>query len=137
MRQRSITKTPRLIIEELAHPSAANHLRRPTRRTYTLGGRHTAIRDAIIENVRHDFPDAPFTAPFIAHLLKIGYNKLDIYSEIVFELSEHNVNLTFRATRDEPEEMLYTLSDLTLEPDPRLAQEIPAPSSTWARWRPW
>lgn len=143
MRQRTLTgRSPRLIIEEMAHPAptlSTNQLRRPIRRTYTLGARHTAIRDAIIENIRHDFPHEPFTAPFVAHLRKIGYDKLDAYSEMVFELSEYNVILTFRATRDEPDEFTYTLPDLTLEPDPRLTNERSVQSSrpTWAGWRPW
>lgn len=137
MRQRSITGTPRLIIEEMAHPSSANRLRRPIRRIYTLGARHTAIRDTVIENVHHDFPHEPFTAPFVTHLRKIGSSKLDIYSEIVFELTEYNAILTFRTTRDTENEMTYTLPDLTLEPDPRLVEESTTPRPTWTRWRPW
>lgn len=127
-------RPPRLIIEELAHPqlTVTTQLRRPIRRTYNLGGRRVGIRDAIIENVRYDYSEAPFMLPFVAHLQKIGRTKLDAYSEIVFDLTGQNVMLTFRMVRDEPDEMTYTLPDLSLEPDARLVEEASAPS-LWSR----
>ena len=131
MRQHRLVQHPhRLIIEELAHPQqiSRNQLQRPVRRIYNLGARHTGIRDAIIENVRYDYSDTSFATPFIIHLQKIGPTKLDAYSEILFDISEYNVILTFRMTRDEPDEMTYTLPDLTMDPDSRLVEKAPRPS---------
>jgi len=115
-----------------------NEIRRPIRRTYSLGSRSIGIRNVILENLQHDFCDEPFLSPFVRHLRKIGNDKLDIYSEIIFELTEFNTILTFRATREEPNEMTYTIPDITLEPDERLVGErVPVTKTAWAGWRPW
>lgn len=99
----------------------ATVLQRPIRQTYNLSLCDTGARDRIIQVVQGNYGDQAFAAPFIAHLRKIGADKLDIYSEIEFAITEYNVNLTFRMTRAEEEAMTYTLPDLSLEPDARLA----------------
>ena len=96
-------------------------LQRPLRAAYNLGLCPNDVRDCIIETVLRNHADQPFATPFVAHLRKIGRDKLDIYSEIEFAITEYNVNLVFKMRREAVEEMTYTLPDLSLEPDIRLA----------------
>ena len=105
----------------------ATVLQRPIRQTYTLNFCESGVRDRIIEIVRGNYGTNPFAEPFIAHLRKIGADKLDIYSEIEFNITEYNVNLIFKMKREEEDAMTYTLPDLSLEPDERLA----APRKRW------
>ncbi len=65
---------------------------------------------------------------FICHLKKIGADKLDNYSEIEFKLTQFGARLVFKAwlpLGKEPEEMTYTLPDLTLDLDERIAASKP------------
>lgn len=94
-------------------------LQRPIKQTYSLGC-ETDVRDRIIQVVRDNHGKDAFVEPFINHLKQIGMYKLDIYSEIEFNITEYNVNLTFKLRRAEEEAMTYTLPDLSLEPDHRL-----------------
>lgn len=98
----------------------ATVLQRPIRQTYSLSLCETGVRDRIVSVVRGNHGGEPFATPFLAHLMKIGADKLDIYSEIEFNITEYNVNLTFKMTREVEEAMTYTLPDLSLEPDDRL-----------------
>lgn len=102
----------------------ATVLQRPIRQTYTLSMCETGVRDRIIQVVQGNYSDQVFAGPFVAHLLKIGADKLDVYSEIEFAITEYNVNLIFKMRRDEEEAMTYTLPDLNLEPDARLAAPL-------------
>ena len=106
-------------------------LQRPVRATYNLGLCQHDVRDCIIDTVLRNHSDQPFSAPFVAHLRKIGRDKLDIYSEIEFAITEYNVNLLFKTRRDVTEEMTYTLPDLSLEPDARLATTAAAGRRGW------
>jgi hypothetical protein len=131
-----VAPRPRLILEELARPtrealltihSSPPHHR--LRRSYDLGTRTIGVRDAIVNIIARDFPREPFLFPFMSHLLKMGPNSLDPYSELVFELQEYNVRLIFRADRLTDSEMSYKIPDLSLDPDPRLM----APPTIWRR----
>ena len=82
---------------------------------------HTCKRDAIIDLIRLNHKDDTFTTPFVAHLMKIGKKSLDEYSELEFLLKEYGQRLVFTSSRMEKNEMTYTIPDLSLEPDVRLA----------------
>jgi hypothetical protein len=130
----SIPVRPRLILEELARPTREAILTvhsspRQLRRSYDLGTRTIGVRDAIIGIITRDFPREPFLFPFMSHLLKMGNNSLDPYSELVFEIQEYSVRLIFRADRPVAHEMSYKIPDLSLDPDPRLT----APPTIWRR----
>jgi hypothetical protein len=134
-----VAPRPRLILEELARPtreafsaahsSPPHHHSHRLRRSYDLGTRTIGVRDAIINILTRDFPREPFLFPFMDHLLKMGTNSLDPYSELVFELQEYNVRLIFRADRPTEHDMSYKVPDLRLDPDPRLM----APPTVWRR----
>jgi len=98
-------------------------LQRPIKQTYNLGC-ELDVRDRIIQVVKENHGRDPFATPFVNHLKKIGMYKLDIYSEIEFNITEYNVNLTFKMRRDREEAMTYTLPDLSLEPDHRLSDPV-------------
>lgn len=102
------------------------HSIKPTKKasdnTYILT-KHARKRDAIIDLVRLNHADDAFAQPFIAHLKKIGKKKLDEYSEIEFILKEHGQRLLFTSSRMEKNEMTYTIPNLSLEPDVRLAAQ--------------
>ncbi len=102
----------------------STNMQRPIRQTYSLGSCETGIRDRIIQVVQDNHGSDPFVSPFVTHLKKIGAIKLDVYSEIEFNITEYNVNLIFKMRRDEEEAMTYTLPDLSLEPDHRLSDSV-------------
>jgi hypothetical protein len=83
--------------------------------------RHTRKRDAIIDLIRLHHTDDAFYKPFVAHLMKIGKKSLDEYSEVEFLIKEYGQRLVFTSSRMEKNEMTYTIPDLSLEPDVRLA----------------
>jgi hypothetical protein len=95
-------------------------LQKPLRQTYYLNSCYVGVRDRIIKVIEENHKGDAFAAPFIKHLKKLGIHKLDIYSEIEFNITEYNVNLLFKMSREIAEEMTYTLPDLSLEPDLRL-----------------
>jgi hypothetical protein len=92
-------------------------------KTHHLGSVGSGVRDAIIRVLERDYADQPFTKSFICHIKKIGVDKLDNYSEIEFKLTQFGARLVFKLwlpLGKEPEEMTYTLPDLSLDPDERL-----------------
>ena len=103
------------------------HINKPFRKTYFLNltGRHS--RDQIIEILSSHHKSDEYSAPLIMHLKKIGSDKFDSYSEIELVLSEYNVTLIFKMRLEVENVMTYTLPDLSLEPDVRLA----APAKRW------
>lgn len=88
-------------------------------KTYRLFGTK-GRRDAIIAIIKQQHSSEPFVAPFVDHLNKIGKEKLDSYSKMVFDLSQFNIQLTFLTSQAEVSEMSYPISDLSLDPDPSL-----------------
>jgi hypothetical protein len=88
-------------------------------KTYRLFGTK-GRRDAIIAIIKQQHSSEPFVAPFVDHLNKIGKEKLDPYSKMVFDLSQFNIQLTFLTSQAEVSEMSYPISDLSLDPDPSL-----------------
>jgi hypothetical protein len=83
-------------------------------------------RDAIIKIIRQHNTDA---IPIIAHLKKFGKKSLDEYSQVEIIIlppcMPRKHRLVFTTTRMEVSEMTYTVSDLSLDPDPRLAAKWP------------
>jgi hypothetical protein len=99
-------------------------LQKPISKSFNLGRCETGVRDAVIHTIQHAFAEEPFTAPFVAHLKKIAVDAFDPYSELEFVLEEFNVRLIFQTIRRREDVMTYTLPDLSLEPDPRLASNV-------------
>jgi hypothetical protein len=103
------------------------HINKPFKKLYFLNltGRHS--RDQIIEILSSHHKGDEYSVPLITHLKKIGPDKFDSYSEIELVLSEYNVTLLFKMRLTVENVMTYTLPDLSLEPDVRLA----APAKRW------
>ena len=123
----SSKQVPGTTSEEEFVPVSSSILK-PINKTHHLGSVGSGIRDAIIRIVERDYADQPFTQSFVCHLKKIGSDKLDNYSEIEFKLTQFGARLVFKAwlpLGKEGEEMTYTLPDLTLDPDERLAAPKP------------
>jgi hypothetical protein len=99
-------------------------IRKPLKKIYYLSFAENNVRDEIIRTVENNFRGENFITPLIAHLKKIGPDKFDAYSEIELAITEYNVFLTFKMKRGEEHAMSYTLPDLTLEPDARLAAPV-------------
>jgi hypothetical protein len=91
-------------------------------KTYRVFGEDRR-RDAIIALIQHQHRGEPFVAPFVAHLMKIGPYKMDVYSKIEIQLLEYGIHLTFMTSTTEESEMDYPIPDLTREPDPRLKRD--------------
>lgn len=91
-------------------------------KTYRVFGEDKR-RDAIIALIQHQHRGEPFVAPFVAHLMKIGPYKMDVYSKIEIQLLEYGIQLTFLTSTTEEFEMDYPIPDLTREPDPRLKRD--------------
>lgn len=106
--------------DEIAYGKGTT-IRKPLKKTYYLSFADTNVRDEIIRTIENNFRDETFAAPLVAHLKKIGSDKFDLYSEIELGVTEYNVFLTFKMKREDEHAMSYTLPDLTLEPDARLA----------------
>jgi len=96
---------------------------KPISKTYHMGTQATGVRDAIVRLLERDYSHESFMPDLATHLKKIGVDKLDIYSEIELRLPNHSVCLIFQTWRQEPDEMTYTLPDLSMDPDERLRGE--------------
>ena len=97
-------------------------LQKPFSKTYNLYGFENR-RDAIIALLRQQHRGEPFLDPFIGHLQKIGEDKLDPYKKMEFSLHEYGIVLTFLTSYHEESEMAYPITDLTSDPDFRLARK--------------
>lgn len=101
------------------------YMRKPTKRysdsIYMLD-QHRYKRDAIIDLVRIHHKDDAFYKPFVSHLMKIGKKSLDEYGEVEFLIKEYGQRLLFTSSRTEQNVLSYIISELTLEPDVRLAE---------------
>jgi len=88
--------------------------------THTLMGSKN-VRDAIISIVSQTYKRDVFTAPFVKHLSKFGKKSLDDYSELEFIMPNEGVRLVFNTSRFEKNEMTYTATNLSADPDSALA----------------
>lgn len=91
-------------------------------KTYNLYGSEKR-RDAIVALIQQQHRGELFVAPFVAHLQKIGAEKLDPYSKMEFQLQEFGIHLTFLTSYREESEMNYPIANLNDEPDFRLKRE--------------
>jgi len=98
----------------------STHRVRPINKTFHLGTQATGVRDAILRVLEREFASESFMPGLANHFKLIGADKLDSYSEIEIGLPNHSARLVFQTWREEPDEMTYTLPDLTLDPDVRL-----------------
>jgi hypothetical protein len=117
LRQKKVKEDPPVVA--LAFKNEKKVAQKAFSKTYRLFGTK-GRRDAIIATIRNQHGSEPFVAPFIDHLNKIGREKLDPYSKMVFDLSQFNIQLTFLTSQLEVSEMSYPIPDLSMDPDPSL-----------------
>lgn len=123
---KKLTSVPNLAVKESVDVVPMKSIRvKPIHKTHHLGTQATCVRDAIVRLLERDYSHESFMPDLANHFKKIGTLKLDLYSEIELRLPNHSATLVFQTWRQEPEEMTYTLPDLTLEPDERLKDPEP------------
>lgn len=118
----AIIETEALSSVSMKSKPASPAVQKAFSKTYNLYGIEKR-RDAIIALIQQQHRGEPFVAPFVAHLQKIGAEKLDPYSKMEFHLQQFGIQLTFLTSSRDEGEMNYPIADLIDEPDFRLKRE--------------